>query len=661
MTRHPRSRRAPLSDPHRVLSPRASCSSSSDLYSYPASTDTLPVYEDITLTWDPSCVSISSSSVDLYLSVEEDSGLLAVHEWTGVDYSAGKLATQFKPTWWNASTGAGSVQAQLALVPSGSPSWDTPAPSGPMFTISYNGSYPSVTQSAISSNYTGPSVESAADNSGSSSPTGGKLGAAIGVPLIVVAIAVVGYVTWNRLRKRPDKKRFSAVVDQRMSMISQGTWQPRPSMASRPGSFHPSHRPSGSMYSTANRHSYFADPTHGAGGGHQRGSTYSGSGVGVPSPLRPPAPAEMRQIGAGERVSRVSFATAEPMPRPSFASSRPGKVSSIYTRSSLHQSQLRHSTLLPSGDEEQPPLPYPSPTLGSGSGSPQHSPPLSRSTSSIPRSPSSGTVSSSGRFEDCVSRSGTREELASLDSSLSLKPLALGHAHKPSATSSLRNELSSLPALAVVRDGDLAYSSPSPSPFADPSLPLPPTAPAPSSPLASSSSASSTKSSRPKLSPIQTSSSSFLPMPRAFRSSQILSPDEALASYARDVVTPPPPMPSKASVKSFFTKPGKMLRSLTAGSLAGRAGQGTGEAPPSPTPEEGEEDEEEEDEEKEMDEKDAERAKSPFEDPAEAHTDDDGALAAPQPVGNRLSAAPTIASAYSQGGEREGSGGATAL
>lgn len=37
------------------------------------------------------------------------------------------------------------------------------------------------------------------------------MGAAVGVPLLVVAVAVVAYVMWNRLRKRPEKKRFSAV------------------------------------------------------------------------------------------------------------------------------------------------------------------------------------------------------------------------------------------------------------------------------------------------------------------------------------------------------------------------------------------------------------------------------------------------------------------
>lgn len=92
----------------------ASCDSVSSLYSYPAASDTLPVYEHVSLAWDPACVTIpGAATVDLYLNVQQDSGLVAVHEWTDVNYAAGKLDTMLKPSWWNASTGAGSVQAQV--------------------------------------------------------------------------------------------------------------------------------------------------------------------------------------------------------------------------------------------------------------------------------------------------------------------------------------------------------------------------------------------------------------------------------------------------------------------------------------------------------------------------------------------------------------------
>ncbi|KAI5477043.1 hypothetical protein MNV49_006919 [Pseudohyphozyma bogoriensis] len=179
------------------------------LYTSPTSTSTLPVFEQLDITWDPSCLSISSSEIDLYLNVQSTAGLQAVHEWTGVTYSAGKLSTQLNPGWWNASTGAGTVSAQFIITPSGSPIWDTSAPSGPSFSISYNGSYPSATASAVSPSYTGPSVESV--STPSTSVSGGKLGAAIAVPLLAVIAALGAYIAWNKWRKKPEKKRWSAV------------------------------------------------------------------------------------------------------------------------------------------------------------------------------------------------------------------------------------------------------------------------------------------------------------------------------------------------------------------------------------------------------------------------------------------------------------------
>lgn len=402
-----------------------------------------------------------------------------------------------------------------------------------------------------------------------------------------------------------------------MSMISQGTWQPRPSMASRPGSMHPSHRPSGS-YSGGNRGSYFANPDH-------RQSTYShsGSAVGVSSPLRPPPPAEMRQTGQGERSSRVSFAAGETMhkPRPSFASN---------TRSSLHQSQLRHLAFLPGEGE---PLP---------STSPQHSPQLSRSAD--PTFGSGGVLSRSGSSSlslavtapesDYFSRSGTREELASVHSpssqSLGSFSRPYGHAQKPSVASSLRHELNGLPALAVVRDGRLAYSHPG-----DRTPPATPAADPFTAPSQQRTSPSSSLRPKPSLASLSTESLPHGPtatttMPRAFgdpsqRESRILSPDEALASYAREVTSPTPSASAqRGAAKGGFAWPGRLLRSFTGGSIAGvlagkdrdkdkGAGAGAGDG-------------RREKAEGGLDEK-REGARSPFEDPLEDDSDQQHAVA----------------------------------
>lgn len=283
-----------------------------------------------------------------------------------------------------------------------------------------------------------------------------------------------------------------------MSMISQGTWQPRPSMASRPGSFHPG---ASSQYSTGDRRSYFAEP------GANRHSTYSTAGsyvgVGVPSPLRngasirPPPPAEMRQTGHGERASRISFAVDDHQGRPSFATHR--RPGSVQTRSSMYNSHA-HSPL-------------------------QHSPELSRSGSST------GSLAAMAHEEgEFFSRSSTREELAGQNPSP--RTFSPRHGHQQSFSSSLRNELGQ-------QQHDSDY------PAAAPRIPS-------HAHTASHSSTSPSHPSRlrPMLLSLDTNTSSATAssvatgasMPTAFRSSQILSPDEALASYAR-VTSPIGPAP----------------------------------------------------------------------------------------------------------------------
>lgn len=99
-------------NPHSAaLAKRAICA----LYTSPSSTTTLPVYEPVTITWNTTCDYALGDAIDLYLNVDTASdGSQAVHEWTGQSWSSGSLTTELKPGWWNASTGAGSVQAQVS-------------------------------------------------------------------------------------------------------------------------------------------------------------------------------------------------------------------------------------------------------------------------------------------------------------------------------------------------------------------------------------------------------------------------------------------------------------------------------------------------------------------------------------------------------------------
>lgn len=293
-------------------------------------------------------------------------------------------------------------------------------------------------------------------------------------------------MAWSRLRKRPEKKRWSAVIDERVSMYSQGTWQPRASMASRPGSHHP--RGSASIHS-----GHEGSIRAFAYEQNRPSSAYSAT---TPSPLgagirRPPPTAEMRQIGSGERVSRVSFRTAdENPPRPSMTSSRRGN-------GPLKSSHLRKSTAGSDGLEDD-------------FQSVRSSPPMSRSSTrenlAIVPSPSS------------PSRAPGSPGSTRLASSLRRQVEPHGHEDGASTTNSERPQ----------------------SPFDD--------------------SAAIAMPRRPTLALQTTSDSSH--MPTAFRNS-LMSPDQALASYAAVGVGSNSVTPSGSRPVSLAAAEGQQPSSLT--------------------------------------------------------------------------------------------------
>jgi hypothetical protein len=95
--------------------PRKHAKRACSLYTSPSVSSTLPVYEQLTLTWNPACLTSITGLIDLYLSVQEATGLTVVHEWTEIPYSKGALTTTLQPTWWGAATGAGKVTAQVSV------------------------------------------------------------------------------------------------------------------------------------------------------------------------------------------------------------------------------------------------------------------------------------------------------------------------------------------------------------------------------------------------------------------------------------------------------------------------------------------------------------------------------------------------------------------
>ncbi|KAK4046162.1 hypothetical protein OIV83_006303 [Microbotryomycetes sp. JL201] len=439
---------------------RRQAATACQLYTFPKSRSLVPVLAPVDITWDAQCAADQEqqfgASVDVLLSVQTDKdGMLPVHLWQSVDFQSNKLSTQLNPTWWNASTGAGRITAQFSLVPSGNPIWDTPVAAGPSFVVFYNGSYPSLTNTGPLPAYTGPSVESAGGQreSHAGGLTGGKLGAAVAIPLLAVAVAVAVFLLWSRWRKKPEQKRWSAVVDERMSMVSHGTWQPRVSMASRPGSFHPG----ASAASIRSGMSGHARPPYATGSDGRPGSTYSAN---VPSPLggnstvRAPPAAEMRQIGSGERISRISFAGLDHHQRPSFSSSRTGPP--VPRPHSMHNNLSSMSN-------------HRSAKSSSSLGVPVSKPKLHRAESdqTVYHSARSASGSSNGSAQSkssladdvegelahapLVSRSGTMEELSAPMSPGARARQPGGNAYKASIASSLRNDIAGLPAVAMMR------------------------------------------------------------------------------------------------------------------------------------------------------------------------------------------------------------------
>ncbi|SCV67565.1 BQ2448_5176 [Microbotryum intermedium] len=312
---------------HAHVGRRATCTA---LYSYPSPASSVPVLQDVLFRWDNTCYNFTE--IDLYLSVQTlASGLVPVHVWTQIDFGVGATEVRLDPTWWNASSSGGdSVSAQvsptadypalvcwrmtnggtwapqLGMTASGSPLWNTAAPSSSAFKITniYNTSYTNAPATIAAANDSS-TASSGHPDSMDEGLTGARLAAAVATPLVALMIVVCAYLAWHKFyRKRGDKKRWSAVIDKRVSMMSEGTWQPSVSIISRPESHIRRSRQSTSTYVNLE--------------GTQRGSiirpssTYSGEHV---SPPR-------RQV---DRSSRISFASIPDLSRRDTSDKLPGQ------------------------------------------------------------------------------------------------------------------------------------------------------------------------------------------------------------------------------------------------------------------------------------------------------------------------------------------------
>jgi hypothetical protein len=98
-----------------------------------------------------------------------------------VPCSDGSLTTQFKPTWWNSSL---SANLQLQITESNQPVWATTTGLGPSFAAAWNGTTPSSVSNAGNGTQSGVSIESVRSDDNTGGIAGGKLAAAVTVPLL---------------------------------------------------------------------------------------------------------------------------------------------------------------------------------------------------------------------------------------------------------------------------------------------------------------------------------------------------------------------------------------------------------------------------------------------------------------------------------------------
>lgn len=179
-------------------------------YKSPASGQSIESGTDLTITWDPSCMTADAADIYLYAPGAVTS---RIHMWENVNFALGSYNTKLQAGWWNST---GSISLQLSIVEYNTPPFLASLPAGPVFTATV-GSGDSNSGTTVSS-----TIEDV--NNFGSQHTGlshGKVAAAVILPLLIVGGLI--FAAWMKFRrgKTEDKrKRWSEAVDKRMSTIS---------------------------------------------------------------------------------------------------------------------------------------------------------------------------------------------------------------------------------------------------------------------------------------------------------------------------------------------------------------------------------------------------------------------------------------------------------
>ena len=265
----------------------------------PSLGQTVDSLKPLNISWDTTCLE-NVQTIDIVLSAPGNANPL-MQGWQGVPFASGYHVVELLPRKWNDSA---SQQLQLNLYQSGTPSFMSPLPAGPVFTATYSapssGSVPAAADM---------SLENGKTSAAASSSSHGKTAAAVLFPLLIVIAAIVTYIRIKRRRGREKRKRWSEMVDKRMSTISTDwkSMSPAGAQAAIRQSMAISSRNSAFSFGAIRPPSMVADPTSPDMAQIRR----PGTG------LRNAALAEA--IASGERVSRVSFADTARVSRVSFA------------------------------------------------------------------------------------------------------------------------------------------------------------------------------------------------------------------------------------------------------------------------------------------------------------------------------------------------------
>lgn len=196
-------------------------------YKSPASQTTLASSSPLVISWDTSadyatCLG-SPSQIDIYLQSPQVSGG-KIQKFTPIPFSAGTYTRALDPKWWGDLS---NIQAQIIITATGTPIFANTIAAGPVFNLTYDGTVSSAISNGSSTNATAsgdPNIATSAGVVQRGTLQKGAIAAAVLLPIIAIAVALVMYIKASRAKQAEKTRRFTQNLDARMSRIS-GDWQ----------------------------------------------------------------------------------------------------------------------------------------------------------------------------------------------------------------------------------------------------------------------------------------------------------------------------------------------------------------------------------------------------------------------------------------------------